>query len=409
MATITNKPEPLSNGQVKTFNGMSRYREGFEFVTRNLIFIGIYFVGYHQFSILWITFPSIFSTITQYWNRKRCSHRQKNQPLQQNGPSETAEWINQFLQQFWPSLDDVAKTWLMKKLQKIGLKILRSDKHRFKISNATWGSISPKISEIRVRDTSGRANENGLMMDFDLTHDSDSNIELSYSSMNIATIIRKFSLKGVIRVVLHPLPTINPLTPFEAIEILFPYEPDVDFELGGLASVLESLGFVDSTRYVSKFLGSIKFILKFTESSSKSQIKPSWELRKKSDITNLGVKDLITQVSNVVQEQSDIQSHTTGGLNLIKRTLNGKLKKHKRKHVPQEDMMAAKSLNEQNDTLSGSLGKIKMGLKYIPDNEELQVIIYEANELHRPPSSDLPNAQIRLLLGRHQSEVIFKF
>ena len=62
-----------------------------------------------------------------------------------------------------------------------------------------------------------------------------------------------------------------------------------------------------------------------------------------------------------------------------------------------------------NKYVSASLEHYKIGLKYIPDTEELQITIYEANELHRPPSSDLPNTQIQLLFGQQKSKVTFKF
>ena len=363
METATsNHADHLPEVREKGSDKMARYKHGFEFVTRNLLFLGIYLAGYHHYSIFYITFPSLLPQVLRYWNSKKVlkGRYQKQHILQEHSVTENAEWINQFLEQFWPFLDNIAKTWLIKKLQKIGLSVLRNDKHRFKINNATWGSTSPKISNIRTSTTMNEENEHVLNLDIDMSHDSDSAIDVSYSSMSITSIIRNFCWMGTLRVTLYTCPPSYSWTGFEIMEISFLNEPKIDFELGGMASVLKSLGLIDITHVVSKFLASTKFVLKLAKSSFKHQLNISWELRKKSDVTNLGVKDLIERTYNVMHDSTDFklaaQTHKdfAGHMNLNKNTIS----------TP---------LGEQIHIRENSIGQVKVGLRYSLKNEEITI------------------------------------
>jgi hypothetical protein len=193
------------------------------------------------------------------------------------------------------------------------------------------------------------------------------------------------------------------------MDISFPDEPDINFELGGLANVLKSLGLVNTTRFVSKFLGTTKFLLKFTQSSNMQQLKPSLELRKKTDISELGVMDLIENTSDVMLETADLHKRKRSSSSPIKRMLNKKSTTLNDKNGAEytNDRRTIKS-NPTNVEISypeNHIGKIKIGLNYVSENEELLVTVYEAKGLERPPSTDVPNAQIQILLGKHQKKV----
>ena len=282
---------------------------------------------------------------------------------------------------------------------------MRGENHRFKINNATWGTCSPKIQDVQIKSVPNREIGDVLNLDFDLRHDSDSEIELSYSSLNITTVIRRFSLKGILRIVLYPLPQDDNCSGFEAIEILFPSEPEVDFELGGLASVLKSLGLVDTTRIVSKYLSSTKFVLKFVKCDSKTQLRPSWELRKKSGVSNIGVKSLVEQTSGVIFETvdhpKDRRQHTNLATILTKRS------------KPRDNIKGLQAINGQEPskmyTQNSNIGKVKLGIRYSAENEELEVNVYEAKELDRPPSFDLPDPQIQIYMCKLNAKVSIIF
>ena len=389
---------------------MYKYQYGIDFLTKHLIFLGVYVIGYHHYPIFYIAIPSLVPYVFAYLSSNNSTQASTPKEIQisDNTNVETADWCNRTVERFWPLLDDVAKSWMINKLCKLSQKFMRSDNHRFKINNATWGTCSPKIQDVQIKNVSNVSNGDILNLDFDLTHDSDSEIELSYSPLNITTIIRKFSLKGILRVVLYPLPEDDNSSGFEAIEVLFPSEPEVDFELGGLASVLKSLGLVDTTRIVSRYLSSTKFVLKFVKRGSKAQLRPSWELRKKSDVSNFGVKKLVEQTSGVIFETvdhpKDSQQNSSLATILTKRS-----KDHGNINGFQNlNGQEPSKVNTENKPNS-NIGKVKLGIKYSAENEELEVNVYEAKELDRPPSFDLPDAQIQIYLSKLNAKVSMIF
>ena len=200
---------------------MYKYQYGLDFLTKHLIFLGVYLIGYHHYPLFYVAVPSLVPYVFAYLGSSNSTQvsKPKEIKISEDTNVETVEWCNRVLERFWPLLDDVAKSWMIKKLCKLGQKFMRGENHRFKINNATWGACSPKIQGVQIKNVPNGENGDILTLDFDLTHDSDSEIELIYSSLNITTIIRKFSLKGILRVVLYPLPTADISSGFEAIEI----------------------------------------------------------------------------------------------------------------------------------------------------------------------------------------------
>ena len=392
-----NRKQNKVQGTIRHNKTKSIYKDVFETVSANLFIIGAYFLGYHQYSFLYITIPSVLSLLPKaisYGCEERYFRTRKkdNYALENDSTLETAEWINQFLNHFWPLLDDIAQSWLTKKLHRIGLKVLKNDKHRFRINNATWGSIPPKISDIKFSNTSTDSSKTSMSIDVNLYHESDSSIELSYSS--ISTIVRKISWKGIARIIMRPIPASHPNSGFEFLDISFIDDPDVNFEIGGLASVLTSLGLVDVNRIVSKFLGRIKLVIKFIGNSNQKQSKPFIELRNKSSRTNYGIQKLVENTSDVILETTE--------LSISKNHNSTAVKWFKRK----DDIDSISPvLHTQNDDAGHSIGKIKLGLKYLSENEDLHVIIYEGMGLKRPTSLDPPDVQVVLTLGKHPKEV----
>ena len=394
-----------------------RYKEGFEFVTSNLFIIGAYLIGYHQYSYFYLIFPISYNTffyslptLISYCNHKRSirTDRKRNLTVQKENSPETAEWVNQFLVQFWPLLDDIAKSWMIKKLHKIGLKVLRNDKHRFKINNATWGSIPPRIDDIVIKNTSTDNYENILHIDVDLSHESDSTIELCYSS--ITTTIRKIDWKGILRIVLYPFSSYDCNFGFEAMEISFIDTPDVNFEIGGLASVLTSFGLVDAPHIVSNFLGNTKFVLKFIQQPNKKDLSPFVELRKKSGKMKYGVQNLIQNTSEVILDTTEVSAKYRREPSEVKQFKNKNDKFFKTmikqsSNGTEKITVISPHLPPNYNNLQIRSGRIKLGIKYLLENEELNVVVYEADGLERLPCTDPPDAQVILTLGKHVKEV----
>ena len=197
------------------------YQYGVDFMTKHLIFFGVYLIGYHHFPPFYIAIPSLIPYVFAYLSSQSSTQVSKPREIKisEDTSVETVDWCNRMLERFWPLLDDVARSWMMKKLCKLSQKFMRGENHRFKINHATWGSCSPKIQDFQIKNVPNGENGDILNLDFDLRHDSDSEIELSYSSLNITTIIRRFSLKGILRVVIYPLPKDDNSSGLEAIEI----------------------------------------------------------------------------------------------------------------------------------------------------------------------------------------------
>ena len=66
----------------------------FEFVTSNLFLVGAYFLGFHHYSIFYLTIPSIVTILPRFvicCNRRRLLHAEKkrNYSLQNDFPSES--------------------------------------------------------------------------------------------------------------------------------------------------------------------------------------------------------------------------------------------------------------------------------------------------------------------------------
>ena len=60
-------------------------------------------------------------------------------------------------------------------------------------------------------------------------------------------------------------------------------------------------------------------------------------------------------------------------------------------------------------TQNSNIGKVKLGIRYSAENEELEVNVYEAKELDRPPSFDLPDPQIQIYMCKLNAKVSIIF
>ena len=209
MTTLeTNTKHVTSQDETHKSNRLSKYMDVFEFVTSNIFLVGAYFLGYHHYSIFYLTIPSIVTILPRFvifCNRKRLlrAKKKRNHSLQNDFPTESAEWINQFFNHLWPCLDDIAQSWIMKKLHKIGLKVLKDDKHRFKINSVNCGLIPPTINDIKVTKSSSHGSDSMTHIDVNISHESDATVELSYFSFT--STIRKICWNGIVRISLNPI------------------------------------------------------------------------------------------------------------------------------------------------------------------------------------------------------------
>ena len=106
----------------------------------------------------------------------------------------------------------------------------------FKFEKVVLGRIPPRITGIKVYEKNISRDE--IIMDLDLVFASDCDIK--FSIKKISAKIGDFSLRGLVRVVFKPLVSEIPL--IGGIQVYFLSQPEIDFDLGGVANALDAPG-----------------------------------------------------------------------------------------------------------------------------------------------------------------------
>merc|ERR1719376_130753 len=262
---------------------------------KSVAWFGIYILGYFDFSIAWLLTPPPPTALRDQWKKERdyklSAARQaaltnektmiETRIRPEDLPSwvyfpdkERAEWMNSILQQLWPNVGNYTRKVIAESVEPAVRTALEDYNLKgFKFEKVSLGQVPPRVTGIKVYDKNTDRNE--IIIDTDLIFASDCDIK--FSLKGISAKISDFSLKGLVRVVFKPLIADVPL--IGGIQVYFLTNPDVDFDLGGIANALDVPGLSDIIRkIVVEQLGAFmvlpnKFTMSLADSVKPKQLK----------------------------------------------------------------------------------------------------------------------------------------
>ncbi|CAG9863139.1 unnamed protein product [Phyllotreta striolata] len=232
-----------------------------KFLNKLVLYSVIYFIGYFSCSMTWILVPALIGTLSERYRIKQRKKRhitreaavgnEKEVILENIGelPSwvvfpdiERAEWVNKIVKQFWPFVNfyarDLAKNYveikLKKNLEKYSLK-------GFHFERIILGSTPCRTGGVVVYDNVSREE---VIMDVDISYAGDCDIK--FRLRGLLGGIKNFQLYGKLRIVLKPLLRHFPLV--GGVQVFFLNNPEVEFELDGIAGILDIPGINESLR-----------------------------------------------------------------------------------------------------------------------------------------------------------------
>ena len=141
------------------------------------------------------------------------------------------------LQQLWPNVGRYVRNLINDSIEPAVKSALEGYGFGgFKFEKVVLGRIPPRITGIKVYEKNIARDE--IIMDLDLVFASDCDIKFGVKKMTAK--LQDLSLRGLVRVVLKPLITDIPL--IGGVQVYFLTPPEVDFDLGGIANVLDAPG-----------------------------------------------------------------------------------------------------------------------------------------------------------------------
>ncbi|XP_023246253.1 extended synaptotagmin-1 [Copidosoma floridanum] len=162
-----------------------------------------------------------------------------------------AEWLNQMLYKMWPSVNhyarDLCKTVIQQKITECladyEVKFPGMGKE-FRFDRIVLGRIPPKINGVKAYDKNTSRNE--VVLDMDVMYAGDCDVTFTMGTYKAG--IKDFQLRGKLRVTLKPLIPVVPIV--GGVQVFFLNCPTVDFNLVGIADVLDLPGFSDVLRKI---------------------------------------------------------------------------------------------------------------------------------------------------------------
>lgn len=250
----------------------------------------VYLVGYMGWSVAWLITPVVFAVTREYWRKSADLRRgiakasavanEKDVILARidDLPAwvyfpdvERCEWINrvsfthyfflqihrdnrnhvfdsivvQILQQVWPNANHFAKDLVKDVIEpKVAAALSEYKLNGFKFDRIQLGTISPRVGGVKVYDKNTSRNE--IILDVDLFYASDCDINFQLAGMRAG--IKDFQIHGMLRVIMKPLIRKMPLV--GGLQIFFLNNPDIDFNLVGVADLLDMPGLSDMLRRI---------------------------------------------------------------------------------------------------------------------------------------------------------------
>ncbi|KAK0172236.1 hypothetical protein PV328_005581 [Microctonus aethiopoides] len=156
-----------------------------------------------------------------------------------------AEWLNRVLYKVWPGMNHFIRNLVRDSIQPSIVTALSEYKMPgFQFGRLVLGRIPPKVYGIKVYEKNTSRNE--IVLDCDILYAGD--CDVSFSLGNIKGGIRDFQIRGMLRVIMKPMLNVMPLV--GGIQVFFLNNPSIDFNLVGVADVLDFPGFNQALRKV---------------------------------------------------------------------------------------------------------------------------------------------------------------
>lgn len=224
----------------------------------------IYLLGYFNISPAWLIGPLILSVIRDEWKKEKEIKRNIAKAAAMSNEKEVilaridelpawvffpdverAEWVNRILFQVWPNVNHYGKEVIKNVIEpNIELALAEYKLSGFRFQKMRLGTIPPRIGGIKVYDRNVSRNE--IIMDIDLFYAGD--CDISFILGGLSGGIKDFQIHGLLRVVMKPLITTIPLV--GGLQIFFLNNPTIDFNLVGVADLLDMPGLSDLLRRV---------------------------------------------------------------------------------------------------------------------------------------------------------------
>lgn len=151
----------------------------------------------------------------------------------------------QILQQLWANANGYARDLVKEVIEPNVAAALAEYKLKgFKFDRIILGTISPRIGGIKVYDKNVRRDE--IIMDVDLFYTSD--CDINFELAGIRGGVKHFEIQGLVRIVMKPL--INKIPLVGGLQIFFLNNPDIDFNLVGVADLFDMPGLSELLRKV---------------------------------------------------------------------------------------------------------------------------------------------------------------
>ncbi|XP_066980781.1 extended synaptotagmin-2 isoform X14 [Macrobrachium rosenbergii] len=225
----------------------------------------VYMFGYYSVSFGWLMAPLLFLVLRDKRAKEKkikfdiiraIANADEKDILQEfqrfaNLPSwvtfpdmERVEWLNKIIRQLWPYAGHYVKDLCKYSIEPS----LRTALEEYKLSGFQFekiilGDTPPRFSGVKVYDDTSR---HEIIMDMDVAYAGDCKFEVSVSKFKMG--IKDLRICGKMRVVMKPLVKQIPLV--GGLQVFFLNNPDVDFNLIGLADVFDMPGLSDILRSI---------------------------------------------------------------------------------------------------------------------------------------------------------------
>ncbi|XP_045473721.1 extended synaptotagmin-1-like [Harmonia axyridis] len=229
----------------------------FSLIWKSTVACCFYYIGYKQWSIIWVALPVLADTIVDIFaaryarKRNRAKMRGmadekdlirshfKELPAWVFFPDvERVEWVNSMLRQMWPTVNNYARSYMLETLEPelkttMDYYMLKG----FHFQKIELGFIPPKITGVKVYDRTGR---NEIILDLYLFYGGD--CEVTFGLVGVTAGIKDFQIEG-------------------GIKYFFIDDPDIDFVMTGVTGLLEVPGLRNKFRQVIESVVNSMYVL----------------------------------------------------------------------------------------------------------------------------------------------------
>ncbi|XP_032679722.1 extended synaptotagmin-3 isoform X1 [Odontomachus brunneus] len=254
---MEDKSENYKVSQPSTWPYMNVSSLTMSFVTKLMAAGIIWGWGYFNFSIAWLIAPIAFSV----WKAERKRDNELRTITAQASvlakekqlivsridelPSwvyfpdfDRAEWLNRILYKVWPSMNEYVRQLCKQNIEPSIVQTIKG----FQFDRLVLGRIPPRIYGIKVYDKNTSRNE--IILDADIIYAGD--CDITFFVGNIKGGIKDFQMRGLVRVIMKPMLSVMPLV--GGIQIFYLNNPTINFNLVGVADVLDLPGFNEILR-----------------------------------------------------------------------------------------------------------------------------------------------------------------